>query len=812
VEIRLKRVHAFNAPFSACYGGAPAEEGKGLKAIRWVLCLFALVLALAGAVHAAEDSARDTLDQVKTVISEVEDELKLDTLSDSELAQLRTRVDPLASQLQRAIAELQPRLDASHKRLDELKPKGKDAPAQTDLAAEELKTEQGKFDKLDADLRSARAAMLQVDDYAGRISGMRRDIFTKQTFARSRSVLSPVLWLAVARELPADVVGFRQVVGNAAQRLAARATYGQVGGFLGVLAALLAVAAPLRWVARRVIDPAAGGSAPGRLRKALVALWTLAVLAALPLFGLWVVAYALDVFDISDPQLQGVVDALLDGLRLVAVAHAVARAIFAPRRAEWRLPPIGDPPARALTRLAVFVALVWGVSRLIEAIAESVLSYNVLVLTRGLAALIVVALVAETFHRVARTPDVPAVKDAGRPARTLAWIYMAAIFICALTGYIAFATYLIEHALQFVGVICALYLIDVLLQAFCERLLRPDSAYAPGVMAVLGLRRSGLEQIVVLAQGAARLAVIAAGLAAAVGPFGLPSQDLSATLRSVYFGVSIGGVTLSLSSLVGALVLFLLLIAATRAGQAWLGERYLPRTQLDSGVRNSIVTIFGYVGVVIAVLASGSRLGVDAERLTWIAGGLSVGIGFGLQGIANNFIAGLILLWERGIRVGDWVVVGTDQGFVRRINARSTEIETFDRATMIVPNNTLVTGAVKNWMHTDRVARITVTIFAAYESDPETVRRILIDAAKSQEAVLSIPAPLVVFADCADWAMKFHLYAYVEDAIMAERVKSEINFEVMQRLREAGLRIPYPFPVGNVEAERGPNTSGLPTR
>ena len=772
--------------------------------------MLALAFALAGAVRAADDSARDTLEQVKATLSEIDDELKLDTLSDSELAQLRSRVDPLGGKLQTVISELQPRLDASRKRLDELKPKSKDAPVQTDPASEELKTEQAKFDKLDADLRSARAALLQVDDYAGRISASRRDIFTKQTFARTSSVLSPVLWLAVARELPADVVGFKTLVSGAVQRLAARATYGQIGGFLGVLAALIALAAPLRWVARRVIDPDVGQHKPGRLRKALVALWTLAVLAALPLFGLWVVSYALDVFDISDPQLQGVVDALFDALRLVAVAHAVARAIFAPRRADWRLPPVGDAPARALTRLALWVALVWGASKLVEAIAESVLSYNVLVLTRGLAALIVVALVAQTFHRIARTSDVPAVKDAGRPARTFAWIYLAAIFVCALTGYIAFATYLTEHALQFVGVICALYLIDVMLQAFCERLLRPDSTYAPPVMAVLGLRRSGLEQIVVLAQGAARLAVIAAGLAVAVGPFGLPSQDLVATLRSVYFGVSVGGITLSLSSLVAALVLFLLLIAATRAGQSWLGERYLPRTQLDSGVQNSIRTIFGYIGVVIAVLASGSRLGVDAERLTWIAGGLSVGIGFGLQGIANNFIAGLILLWERGIRVGDWVVVGNDQGFVRRINARATEIETFDRATMIVPNNTLVTGAVKNWMHTDRVARITVTMFAAYESDPETVRRILIDAAKSQEAVLSIPAPLVVFADCAEWAMKFHLYAYVDDAIMAERVKSEINFEIMQRMREAGLRIPYPFPVGNVEAERGPNTSQLP--
>ena len=158
-----------------------------------------LAFGLAGAVRAADDVARDTLEQVKVTLSEVDDELKLDTLSDSELAALRARVDPLGGRLQGVIAQTQPRLDASRKRLDELKPKDKDAPVQTDPASDELKVEQAKFDKLDADLRSARAALLQVDDYAARISATRRDIFTRQTFARSSSVASPVLWLAVAR-------------------------------------------------------------------------------------------------------------------------------------------------------------------------------------------------------------------------------------------------------------------------------------------------------------------------------------------------------------------------------------------------------------------------------------------------------------------------------------------------------------------------------------------------------------------------------------------------------------------------------------
>ncbi|MDE3175493.1 MAG: mechanosensitive ion channel family protein [Pseudomonadota bacterium] len=789
-----------------------------MRLIRLVLCL--LCLALAGVAHAAEDSARDTLDAVKSSLSEIDDELKLDNLSDSQLAQLRVRAEPLSGQLQGVIAELAPRLDASRKRLAELKPKspdgkspdakGADVAALPDSAAAELKSEQAKFDKLDADLRSARAALLQTDDYIARISSRRREIFTKQTFARSTSVLSPLLWLSVARELPGDVASFQHLLADSARGLAQRASWVQLGGFFGLCLALLLLAAPLRWVARRVIAPSPEEKGPGRLRKAMVALWTLAVLAALPLVALGIVSYALDVFDISDPRLQGVVSALLDGLRLIALANAFAQALLAPRRPRWRMAPMGDEAARRLTWLALAVAVSWAAARIVEAIAESVLSYNLLVLTRALSALAIAALAAEAFRKLDRSADAQAAsRDVGRPLRTFAWIYIVAIFACALAGYIALATYLIDHALQFLGVASALYLADALLQESCERLLRPKSTFAMSLMATLGLRRGGLEQFLVLLQGVARLAVVAIALIVAIGPFGMPSQDLLATLRTAYFGVQVGGVTLSLSSMVMAVVVFLVIIAMTRAGQTWLGERYLPRTSLDAGVKNSIRTIFGYVGVVAALLAGGSRLGVDTDRLAWVAGGLSVGIGFGLQGIANNFISGLILLWERGIRVGDWVVVGQEQGFVRRINARSTEIETFERATLIVPNLSLVTGSVKNWMHTDRVGRIMITVNAAFESDPEIVRALLIDAAKAQDAVLSIPAPLALFSDFGDWSMKFTLIAFVEDALLGDRVKSELNFDIMARMRAAGLRFPYPFPVGNVETERGPNTSRL---
>jgi potassium efflux system protein len=140
------------------------------------------------------------------------------------------------------------------------------------------------------------------------------------------------------------------------------------------------------------------------------------------------------------------------------------------------------------------------------------------------------------------------------------------------------------------------------------------------------------------------------------------------------------------------------------------------------------------------------------------------------------------------------VVIGTEQGFVRRINARATEVETFDRATLIVPNATLVSGVVKNWVHSDRVGRIVVGLNVAYDNDADAVRAILIAVAKSQELVLSIPAPLVLFNEFADWALKFQLVCFVDDVEMAERVKSEMHFDLLRRLKEASVRIAYPYP------------------
>ncbi len=282
------------------------------------------------------------------------------------------------------------------------------------------------------------------------------------------------------------------------------------------------------------------------------------------------------------------------------------------------------------------------------------------------------------------------------------------IFLAAVTGYVAFATFLVNQAIYLSVLGSGLTIADIIAQDGIEAVLKPDARIGARLVAMAGLRRNALAQISVILQGVARVVVLVVAVAAVLKPWGVQSQDMFGSLRSAYFGFSLGGVTLSLSSMIGAAIVFAVAMFLTRLIQNWLSSRFLPQTRLDAGVRNSVSTIFGYIGVIIAALLAGAQIGLDVQKLALIAGGLSVGIGFGLQTIANNFVSGLILLWERTIRVGDLVVVGTDQGFVRAINARATEIETFDRGSLIVPNSNFVSGVVKNWVHNDRVGRIII--------------------------------------------------------------------------------------------------------
>ena len=260
-------------------------------------------------------------------------------------------------------------------------------------------------------------------------------------------------------------------------------------------------------------------------------------------------------------------------------------------------------------------------------------------------------------------------------------------------------------------------------------------------------------------------------------------------------GFTLGNLTIVPVKLGTALLTIALIILFGGWVRNRLENRWLKKTDMERGAREALVTITGYVFVALAFLAGLGVAGFEFQNLAIIAGALSVGIGFGLQNIVNNFISGLILLFERPIKTGDWVVVGDTEGYVKRIRIRSTQIQTFDRADVIVPNSELISSQVTNWMLKDERGRLRLPVGVAYGSDTARVKEILERIASEHPQVVndgSLPKPYVLFRGFGDSALDFELRAFVRNVDNRLRILSDLNFATDAAFREAGIEIPFP--------------------
>jgi small-conductance mechanosensitive channel len=261
-------------------------------------------------------------------------------------------------------------------------------------------------------------------------------------------------------------------------------------------------------------------------------------------------------------------------------------------------------------------------------------------------------------------------------------------------------------------------------------------------------------------------------------------------------GFDIGDFRIIPSRVLWALLLFGLVIILSSWVRSQMESNWLKMTSMGAGARDAMVTITGYVMFILAVIVGLLAVGFDFGNIAIVAGALSVGIGFGLQNIVNNFVSGLILLFERPIRKGDWVVVGTTEGYVKEIQIRSTRIQTFDRSDVIVPNSELISNQVTNWVLSSQVGRATIPIGVAYGSNTEKVREILLAIANDNENVIKsggdIPEPRVIFRAFGESSLDFELRVFLDSIDKRLSVISEINFAIDKAFREGGIEIPFP--------------------
>ncbi len=268
--------------------------------------------------------------------------------------------------------------------------------------------------------------------------------------------------------------------------------------------------------------------------------------------------------------------------------------------------------------------------------------------------------------------------------------------------------------------------------------------------------------------------------------------DLSLIVREFADGFTIAGQRFSPMQILFGIFAFLVVMALTRALQRVTDNRLLSRIRVEDGVRNSLKTLIGYVGLGIAFMTAIGMVGFDLSNLAIIAGALSVGIGFGLQSIVNNFVSGLILLFERPIKVGDWIVTTSGEGIVKKISVRSTEIETFDRSSIIVPNSELISSSVTNWTHKNTLGRVTVPVGVAYKEDPDRIMEILQKIPEKVELVLEFPEPVVLFSGFGDSSINFEIRAFIADVSKSLAARTQLRVAIFKEFRDEGVEIPFP--------------------
>ena len=292
--------------------------------------------------------------------------------------------------------------------------------------------------------------------------------------------------------------------------------------------------------------------------------------------------------------------------------------------------------------------------------------------------------------------------------------------------------------------------------------------------------------------------------------WGLPESgftDLGALFTE---GFQIGDFSIIPRRLLIALGTLALCLIATGWLKRTLANNWLLKSRLDRGAREAVVTSSGYLGVGIAIFITLSVAGVEFTNIAIIAGALSVGIGFGLQNIVNNFVSGLILLMERPVKTGDWIEVGNTEGYVKRISIRSTMIQTFDRADVIVPNSELISAQVTNWMLTDTYGRACVPVGVAYGSDTDKVRNILLEIANKHPQVISDPLsplkPKVLFMSFGDSALNMELRVFIHNIDSRLGVVSDINFAIDAAFRRENISIPFPQRDLHIHNATNPNS------
>lgn len=708
-------------------------------------------------------------------------------------SELRSRAQAVAVIGTSALDTLTPRLETIQATLDAI---GEPADGEAADIQEQRLNLTRERDEVDSSVKRARLLITSARETVDAVNRTLADRFNRNTLERFPSPLGAAYWQAVLQNLPSDIAHlgafFNDTARHFVQSLSWKGTL-IVGSAFAISFVLVF---PLRRRLQLIGLNYASTRAPKtRARRSLLALWFVLIGAMTVSVAVLMTVQSLDWSGVLTRPASSLAWALAGALIFCSVIVSLGSALLLVDRGSWRLLPIDDDdvqilkpfPAAAATLLFFGI----GLPELNNASQTSPIADATANLFFAVCHIALLASILLGLTRLRRSRE----KDADQSAKPrslvtfvilLGWIAVLVCLVALARGYVNLALLIGREVVWSIVVISFTYLLMAAADDTATTLLSTESRAGNAVVRGFGLREETVRQAGIIVSAIARVVIGFLALSAIVAPLGGGTAPIYTQLTGIT-SISFGGIEIRPGALIRAIVALMLGLLGVKLLRGWMERTFLPATNLDAGARNSALTIVRYFGITIAAFWAISTLGIGMERIALLASALSVGIGFGLQAITQNFISGLILLAERPIKIGDTIQVGADEGDVKRINVRSTEIQISDRSTLIVPNSELITKTVRNMTLANPLGRVQIKFAVAVEDDVGQTIDLLLKLFADHEAVLAEPNPTVMVDSIADGKILLVGTAFVSSPRLVYAIRSELFLGLLKMLKDRGV-------------------------
>ena len=494
------------------------------------------------------------------------------------------------------------------------------------------------------------------------------------------------------------------------------------------------------------------------------------------------------------------------------LTQALVRILLTPANGKWRIIEVSNDRAQASSKALIFSAAAICIVSFFQSLAAEMnvnpeVLYSLKIFANAVKAFCVV-LVANKFlfdgtpeenAKNAATAEATGKENAGKdeeeykelstPAKiSLAvTVFMAVSFAASLFGYIRLSEFAINRFIISGVVIAVFYILDRLLRVIFRQLMRLKFWSRTLRINPRKLVKANFWFALILKPILGIMAILTL-----LAVWGVSVDIMLNKVRNFLVGFNIGSLHISITSILLGIISFFVSSFLFKMLKGSFQNGSLSQIDWDPGVKNSVISGIGFFGIIISLIVGFAVMGGSISSIAIIAGALSFGAGLGLQNMVSSLVAGLTILFERQIKVGDWVIIDGQEGIVKSINMRSTELETWNKSNVIVPNASILANSLINKTYSDQMGRVEIKVGVDYNSDINKVKAILLEIAGEDPEVLNSPPPSLQFTDLGDNSLNFQLNCYTANVYSGAGISFRIREKIVERFRENNINIPYP--------------------